>query len=291
MTADKLPDSGAGGRPDIRLVVSDIDGTLIRHDKTLTERSIAAVRKLRDAGIRFTLMSSRPPKGLLALIQQLDVDEPVGAFNGGVVMKPDAEQTVLFATFLDPEVSRQLIRVIASFDIDVWLYTDKEWFVPERHGWHVDHEVNAVKFEPFATKNFDAHVAKVGKIVAVSPDNDKMSRCEVEVRKQFEGKISATRSQTYYLDITDPNANKGDALIKLSHLLNLRTSQIATIGDAQTDVLMFQQSGLSIAMGNGAPEIQAAATFVTASNEEEGFAEAIERFVLMKSSAMAEGSR
>lgn len=291
MSADRSSGSGASARADIRLVVSDIDGTLIRHDKVLTERSVEAVRQLRAAGIRFTLMSSRPPKGLLTLIKKLEVDEPVGAFNGGVLVRPDSEQTVLFSKFLNPEVSSQLIKLIASFDIDVWLYTDKDWFVPERHGWHVDHEVNAVQFEPFATKNFDAHVARVGKIVAVSPDNDKMTRCEAEVRKQFEGKISATRSQTYYLDITDPTANKGDALIKLSHLLNLRTSQIVTIGDAQTDVLMFRQSGVSIAMGNGAPEIQAAATFVTASNQDDGFAEAIERFVLVKSAARAEGSR
>jgi Cof subfamily protein (haloacid dehalogenase superfamily) len=281
----------AGSNADIRLVVSDIDGTIIRHDKVLTDRSVEAVGKLREAGIRFTVVSSRPPKGILSLIKRLKVDEPFGAFNGALIVKPDAELTTLFSKFLDSTVSSKIIALISSFGIDPWLYTDKDWFVPDRHGWHVDHEVGAVNFEPFATKNFDAHVARVGKIVAVSTDESKMAPCEAAIREQFAGQVSATRSQPYYIDITDPAANKGDALIKLSHLLNLRTSQIVTVGDAAPDVLMFKQSGMSIAVANANPEVQQSATFVTTSNDDEGFANAIERFVLNKASARAESSR
>jgi len=275
---------------DTRLVVCDVDGTLIRHDKVLTPRSIEAVRELRAANIRFTLASSRPPKGLLAVINQLQLEEPFAAFNGAVIMKPGPELTPIFSKFLDPDVASRLIRVITSCGIDPWLYTDTGWFVPDRHGWHVDHEVKAVNFEPFAIKNFDAYVARAGKVVAVSPDQEKMGICEARVRAEFEGKISATRSQTYYLDITHPDANKGDALIKLSHLTNVRVPHIVTIGDAETDVLMFKQSGVSIAMGNADAEVQSAATFITTSNEEEGFANAVERFILCRTSARAGGT-
>src|SRR5437588_12649235 len=183
---------------DIRMVVCDIDGTLIRHDKSLTERSIEAVRQLGAAGIRFTLASSRPPRGMRHLIDPLKVNEPVAAFNGAVVFQPGAEIKVLFSKFLEPTISIEIIRLIISCGIDPWLYTDTDWFVPDRHGWHVDHEVSAVKFEPFAVKTFEAHVTRAGKIVAVSPDMEKMARCEAEVRRQFEGRVSATRSQPYY---------------------------------------------------------------------------------------------
>jgi len=92
--------------------------------------------------------------------------------------------------------------------------------------------------------------------------------------------VSAALSQPYYLDVTHPQANKGEVVAALSTLLAIPIAHIATIGDMPNDVLMFERSGLSIAMANASAEVQRAATFVTASNTEEGFALAMERFVL-----------
>ena len=97
-------------------------------------------------------------------------------------------------------------------------------------------------------------------------------------------RISAERSQPYYLDVTHPDANKGEVVLMLSQLLAIPSEQIATIGDMPNDVLMFQKSGVSIAMGNASEDVQKAATYVTTSNDEEGFANAMERFVLPPSS-------
>ena len=91
---------------------------------------------------------------------------------------------------------------------------------------------------------------------------------------------SVARSQPYYLDITHPLANKGAALSEIAKLLAVPLAEIAVIGDGGNDVAMFERSGLSIAMGNASPEVQQAADFVTDSNREEGFANAIERFIL-----------
>jgi hypothetical protein len=92
--------------------------------------------------------------------------------------------------------------------------------------------------------------------------------------------ISAARSQPYYLDVTHPRANKGEVVLSISRLLNIPAAEIATLGDMPNDVLMFKKSGVSIAMGNASPEVQASASYVTTSNEEEGFANAIDKFVL-----------
>jgi hydroxymethylpyrimidine pyrophosphatase-like HAD family hydrolase len=107
-----------------------------------------------------------------------------------------------------------------------------------------------------------------------------MARTVADVQRQFGREVSAALSQPYYLDVTHPMANKGEAIRVLSALLNIPTAQIATIGDMPSDILMFKQSGLSIAMGNGGPDVQRAARFVTSSNTEEGFALAMERLVL-----------
>jgi len=107
-----------------------------------------------------------------------------------------------------------------------------------------------------------------------------VARCETAAQKQFESRLSATRSQPYYLDITQPNANKGTVVTRLAEHLSIPTSEIVTIGDNYNDIAMFERSGISIAMGNASEKVQAQATYVTTSNSEEGFANAMEGFVL-----------
>ena len=125
-----------------------------------------------------------------------------------------------------------------------------------------------------------ADARHVAKIVGVSDDHDLVARCEQEAQRALGAEASATRSQPYYLDVTHPDANKGTTVKTLSEMLSIASDEIATIGDMPNDVLMFHQSGLSIAMGNANADVQAEADMVTDSNEDEGFAKAIERFVL-----------
>jgi hydroxymethylpyrimidine pyrophosphatase-like HAD family hydrolase len=120
----------------------------------------------------------------------------------------------------------------------------------------------------------------VAKIVGVSDDPEAVSGGQAAARAQFGDRVSAASSQPYYLDVTHPEANKGGVVTFLSHRFDLPTDQIATIGDMPNDMLMFAPSGLSIAMGNASSEVQASADRVTSSNEDEGFAQAVDRFVL-----------
>jgi hydroxymethylpyrimidine pyrophosphatase-like HAD family hydrolase len=114
----------------------------------------------------------------------------------------------------------------------------------------------------------------------VSDDHDLVARCEKDAQAVLGSAASAVRSQPYYLDITHPEANKGSVVTWLSKRLSVPPTAIATIGDMPNDVLMFRGSGLSIAMGNASPDVQAQVNLITASNDDEGFAKAIERFVL-----------
>jgi hydroxymethylpyrimidine pyrophosphatase-like HAD family hydrolase len=128
--------------------------------------------------------------------------------------------------------------------------------------------------------NFDNLLGNVNKIVGISDDYDVVARCEKEAQKALGAAASAARSQPYYLDVTHPDANKGTVVTTLSKRLSIPASEIATLGDMPNDVLMFHKSGLSIAMGNASREVQTQANRVTDSYEDEGFAKAIERFIL-----------
>ena len=165
------------------------------------------------------------------------------------------------------------------------MYGAKDWYVRSRHAPHVDREEWTVKFPPTVVSSYEGLLDRVVKIVGVSDDHDVMARCVAEVQGQFGQQVSAALSQPYYLDVTHPKANKGEVVSALSALLAIPTARIATIGDMPNDFLMFQQSGVSIAMGNASLEVQHAATFVTTSNTEDGFARAMERFVLRPQTA------
>jgi hydroxymethylpyrimidine pyrophosphatase-like HAD family hydrolase len=118
------------------------------------------------------------------------------------------------------------------------------------------------------------------KIVGVSDDLKTVADCEAVLQSELHGQASASRSQPYYLDVTHPEANKGGVVEFLSKRLHIAPEEIATIGDMPNDVMMFEKSGLSIAMGNASSQVQAQANFVTLSNQEDGFAYAIDKFVL-----------
>jgi Cof subfamily protein (haloacid dehalogenase superfamily) len=263
----------------IRMVIADVDGTLVTQEKILTKRAADAVLRLHEAGILFTITSGRPPRGMAMLIEPLKLTQPIAAFNGGVLIKPDLT-TVVDQKFLPVGVPEKVIEAIENHGLDVWLYTDTEWFVRDPNAPHVAREQWTVKFPPTVVKTFAGLLGRVAKIVGVSDDLERVAKCEKDVQQAGGTHISAARSQPYYLDVTHPQANKGEVVLTLSRLLNIPAAQIATLGDMPNDVLMFKKSGVSIAMGNASPEVQAAATYVTSTNEDEGFANAIEKFVL-----------
>jgi Cof subfamily protein (haloacid dehalogenase superfamily) len=263
----------------IRMVIADVDGTLVTQEKVLTKRAAEAVQRLAEAGIQFTITSGRPPRGMAMLIEPLKLTQPLAAFNGGVLIKPDLK-TVVDQKFLPAGVPEKVIEAIENHGLDVWVYTDTEWFVRDPNAPHVAREQWTVKFPPTVVKTFAELLGRVAKIVGVSDDPERVAKCERDVQQAGGTHVSAARSQPYYLDVTHPQANKGEVVLSISKLLDIQAVEIATIGDMPNDVLMFQKSGVSIAMGNASPEVQAAATYVTSTNEDEGFAKAIETFVL-----------
>jgi Cof subfamily protein (haloacid dehalogenase superfamily) len=266
----------------VSLVVSDVDGTLVTEEKVLTPRACAAVRKLYEAGITLALTSGRPPLGMQMLIEPLRLTGPIAAFNGGIFVRPD--MSVIEQHFLPSDVARGVIQALESRHVETWVYDDRAWYVRTREAPHVAREAATVKFPPTVVPDFEHAVEKVTKIVGVSDNHDALAQAEADVQ-QFAGLVSAARSQPYYLDVTDPQANKGAVIDTLSRMLAIPASEVVSIGDGPNDVLMFEKSGLSIAMANASEDVQKAAHCVTTSYDQEGFANAMERFVLSNSRA------
>ena len=267
----------------IRLLLADVDGTLVTPDKELTGRAVGAVRRLGQAGILFAVTSGRPPRGMAMLIDPLDLTTPIAAFNGGLLVNRD--MSVVEQRVLPEELVRPVAGLIGSFGLDVWVYRGSDWYVPDPAGSHVAREASTVRFEPKVMTSLDGLTSNVAKLVGVSDNLDAVARASAAAHDKFGDHVSAARSQPYYLDVTHPDANKGAVAQYLAEKYAIPPEAIATIGDMPNDVLMFAHSGLSIAMGNASPQVQHAARRVTTSNADEGFANAVERFILPRSAA------
>jgi Cof subfamily protein (haloacid dehalogenase superfamily) len=258
----------------IALVVSDVDGTLLTRDKTLTEGAKRGVRRLQEAGIGFTITSSRPTIGMRFLIEPLAITLPVGAFNGSSIVDPQKLNPIEQHLIPAPAAQRSL-DVLNEFGVDIWLFTNEKWLTRHPDGEYVPHEKRAIRADPTIVGDFASYLTAACKIVGSSSDAALLQRCEAAMQQALGAEATAVRSQSYYLDVTPPGYDKGTFVETMAKRLDISTDAVATIGDMQNDLAMFKKSGMSIAMGNATYDVKKQATHVTTSNEDEGFAGAI----------------
>ncbi|VWX54534.1 Cof-type HAD-IIB family hydrolase [Novosphingobium sp. 9U] len=267
----------------VRLIVSDIDGTLVRHDKTLSDGVVAAVGRAQAAGLAFSLISARPPSGMLWIAQKLGLTAPIGAFNGGTIVQPDG--AVVTAEHIDPDIAARVLTLIDQPGVTPWLFADGKWYAQTTENQYVPRERLAANQEPVIRSEFASLTARADKIVAVSDDHDGLAELEARVAGELGASANVVRSQPYYLDVTAPGGNKGAGVTALAAAYGVSLSDLAVFGDQNNDLAMFKVAGYSVAMGQAPDNVRAAASAVAASNEDDGVADAIDRLVLPRLTA------
>ncbi|BAP45078.1 Cof-type HAD-IIB family hydrolase [Pseudomonas sp. LJDD11] len=265
-------------QPAIRLLLSDLDGTLLQPDHRPSAATIAAIGRLRQAEIAFSVASSRPPRAMREIVEMLGIDVPYAGFNGGTLIGTDGR--VLAAHHIDPDAVRTCLQVFAGACVDVWVFADDQWLLRDLNGSYVGHERSALGYDPVPVDSFEPFLPRIDKMVASSADFELLKALEHQLGELLQGQALAARSQDYYLDITAIQANKGQALQSLAAHIGVNIEQTAAIGDGHNDVAMFRVAGLSIAMGQAQEDVRIQADRVTGSNTEEGVVQAIDRYLL-----------
>jgi Cof subfamily protein (haloacid dehalogenase superfamily) len=259
------------------LFLADVDGTLLNSKKEVSARSLEAIRSLKQAGLAFTIVSGRPPRGLSFLIQQLGLKLPSAAFDGVATIHPNL--TIEKQRVLLEETVRKTIRLGEMYKMDYWIYRENDWYVRNRDAPHVKKEESNVRFSPLVVGGFENLQDQVNKIVIVSDEREQLEAIQRELQGGLSQGASSSFSQDFYVDVTPADANKGSVVDDLCESLGIPPASVVSIGDMPNDILMFKKSGFSIAMGNAAAEVKRAANYTTDSNDDEGFAKAVEYFL------------
>ncbi len=261
----------------IRLVICDIDGTIVRDDKTLSEATLASVARAREAGIHVTLISARPASGLGAIVRDLGIEGAVGAFNGGTLFEAGGD--VIEAHRLRRQDAQTAVERLDAAGVPVWVFADGLWLARSEDALHGDRERKAARLEPTIVQDFSPWFDRTDKVVGVCDDHPLVERMEREIGALLDTTANVVRSQLYFLDVTAKVANKGDGAAFLAKAHGVPLAQTAAVGDMPNDIPMLERAGLGVAMGQAGAAVRAAAGFVTASNEEDGVARFLDRLV------------
>lgn len=263
----------------VRLVVSDVDGTLVTRDKQLTPGVIAAVHRLHTRGIGFTAVSSRPPFGMRMLSAPLNLKLPMGAFNGSTLFNPDG--SILENHTIPRDAVDVALDLLNERSVEIWLFTAERWLVRRGDTPYVARERHTIDFEPEVVGDDVLPRDGICKIVGVSEDFDLLAACEPDLKAALGKAAHAARSQNYYLDVTPPSLDKGTFVEESAARLGIPLKEVAVIGDMANDLPMFLKGGISFAMGNASDGVKKRATYTTLSNEEDGVASAIDKILAL----------
>lgn len=262
----------------VSLVVSDVDGTLVDSDKNLAPATVAAVRRLRERGIAFSIISSRPPIGLRMLTGPLALDLPMGAFNGSTLLTPDLSP--LSEALIPADAAREAVDFLLAHEVDPWVFAHGRWQLRDPAAAYTDRERRTLQAEPEVVSDLGPLLDAAAKITGVSADFERLAVCETALAAKLGARATVHRSQAYYLDVTPPGVDKGTAVAEIARRAGVSLAETLTIGDMANDVPMFHVAALGIAMGNASDAVKAAAGGVTGTNDADGFAAAMTRFVL-----------
>ena len=262
-----------------KLFVTDLDGTLLPTGVKVSAANIAAVKKMISAGITVTLATGRMYKAALPVAEQMGVAVPIITYNGALIKTTDGK--VLHADYIAPELAKEALKFFVERGWYIQVYSDDELYYIERTAESIGYE-NAQKICGTAVggeKIFE-RTNNVTKLLSITSGKRETDERAAIFNEHFAGRLTAVRSNANYAEIVNPSVSKAEAIKILAAKLNIDMRFVTAIGDSDNDLPMLKAAGTRIAMGNAVPEAKSICDFVTVSCEEDGFAKAVEDFVL-----------
>lgn len=265
-----------------KILVLDIDGTLTNSKKEITPRARAALKRAQEKGIKIALASGRPTYGIMPVAKELELERYGGyilSFNGGQIINAQTGE-VIYQKTLPLDTPALLYDMSREYGTNIMTYLDETVITPKKDDRYVELESRINKMEVREVANFKSFVNfPVTKCLMVG-DGDYLAEVEQKVKARLGGRLSVLRSEPFFLEVMPQNIDKAYSLGKLLEHLGLDREQMVACGDGFNDRSMIEFAGLGVAMANAQEPVRSAADHVTASNDEDGVAMVVERFIL-----------
>lgn len=266
-----------------KLLVLDIDGTLLNNNKEITSRTQSAILKAQQMGVHIVLASGRPTNGVMPLAEALELNHYGGfvlSYNGGQIINAQTGE-LLFEKRIDKEMIPYLHRKAKDNNFAIFTY-HKDYIITDSP--NNKHVLEEAKLNGMRIISVDDFVEAVDfnpcKCILTSDDEDKLTGLENHWNKRLDGVLEAFKSEDYFLEVAPHFINKGNTLAVLMEMLQLTSEEVVAIGDGVADVSMIQLAGTGVAMGNAKDSVKACADFTTLPNDMDGVAVAIEKAIL-----------
>lgn len=265
-----------------RLLATDLDGTLVTEDKRVTERTKQAVQAMIRQGGTVVLSSGRPSYGVWYVAKELGLPEMGGyilAYNGGELLDCKSGETK-FSVRIPPEKIPEIIRLARRYKTAILTYEGEYVVTESPDDFYVQGEARNTRMKVKGVPDLSSYlVFPIVKLMMVGTE-EQILRMEPVVREALGPEFSVFRSEAYHLEILPAGIDKGSGLLKTLEYLGISGEETISCGDYDNDIPMNEVAGLGVAMENGCPEIKAKADYITCSNEKDGVAAVIEKFVL-----------
>jgi Cof subfamily protein (haloacid dehalogenase superfamily) len=264
-----------------KLIALDMDGTLLREDKTISKETHKAIQRARSKGVKVVLTTGRPIDGVKRYLKELDLindDDYVISYNGALVQNTKTKE-VIAQTLMSLDDLDYLYKLSQELKVNIHALTDSSCITPKWSKYsQVEADINDIPLDFVDFNNINKNTTIVKIMFIDEPEH--LSHVISKLPPEIYEKYTVLKSTPYFLEFLDKRVNKGAGVEILAKKLGIKTEEIICVGDAGNDLHMIQFAGLGVAMGNAFPEVKEVADYITLSNEENGVAYVIDKFVL-----------
>lgn len=266
-----------------KLLILDIDGTLLNEEKKVTAYTKAILVKMQQLGVKIVLASGRPTHGVLPIAQELELDKNGGyilSYNGAQITDLSTHE-LLFDRRIDPSMLPYLERKAKKNNFPIFTYYEDTILTNDANNkWiHQEASLNGMQIKEVSDFAGSIHFSPY-KCMLVSDDEEALLKLENHWKKRLAGSLDVFRSEPYFLEIVPEQIDKANTLSILLERLRIKPENIIAIGDGVCDVTMIQLAGLGVAMGNAQESVKSCADYITRTNEEDGVAHVVEKYIL-----------
>lgn len=266
-----------------KLIAIDMDGTLLDSENNVSNRTKQAIIKAKEKDVHIVIATGRILKSALHYSKKLDLKNPIVASNGGIMIDEDAN--VIYKKPLDKQAIREVVDCADKENIYCHLYDESRFYSSRKVQDVLDfysEGSGSMKIDLELFEEIDDILIEedlnIYKLLFIDEDYNKLLSFREKISKVKNINISSSWSNN--IEAMALDVSKGEALKKLCEILNIKPEEIMAIGDSENDLSMLNIAGLSIAMGNGSDKIKDKVDYITDTNDNDGVAKAIEKFIL-----------